>query len=684
MDSACGSPGFAAVRRGEASRVHRAIIERCLNSLPLKAGHDSRPLWVCENHSIVFERFSPFAEQVQDFLIAIAEPVSRPEFIHEYQLTTSSLYAAASVGLKTAEIIDVLSRFSKTPLPPSTIEFIRDCTVSYGKVQLVLKNSKYFIESKHAEIIQRLLKDPVVGTARATADGADAGSRSETPARPKMSGVAPLPANRLEERLNTEYNDDEDERSYGFQIDLNKIDEVKKRCNDLGFPMLQEYDFRKDVINRNLNIRLTTSGFVRPYQETSLRKMFGNGRARSGIIVLPCGAGKTLVGVMAAGTINKSCLVLCTSAVSAGQWRHQFKLWAQIKDSQISLFTSEEQKEFQAPSGVLISTYSMIANTRKRSRDAERKMEFVSSREWGLVILDEVHVVPANTFRLVFGSIKAHAKLGLTATLVREDDKIVDLDHLIGPKLYEANWKDLAAQGHIANVLCAEVQCPMSPEFYHQYLRATSLKKTLLHCMNPTKLQACQYLMDYHERRGDKIIVFSDNVFALEYYARKLKRLFIHGKVSQVERELILERFKEDPDIKTIFLSKVGDTSLDIPEATCLIQISSHFGSRRQEAQRLGRILRAKRRSEEGFNAYFYSLVSKDTDEMVFSTKRQQFLVDQGYAFKVITRLDGIERFPGLAFRTIDERWALLREVYHAQEKDGETGNDVAVTLEVA
>lgn len=222
---------------------------------------------------------------------------------------------------------------------------------------------------------------------------------------------------------------------------------------------------------------------------------------------------------------------------------------------------------------------------------------------------------------------------------------------------------ELSKQGHIARVQCAEVWCPMPTEFYDEYLRAPSRKKNLLYIMNPRKFQACQYLINYHESRGDKIIVFSDNVYALKAYALKLGKAFIYGSTGQEERLRVLENFQHNPQVNTLFLSKIGDTSLDLPEATCLIQISSHYGSRRQEAQRLGRILRAKRRNDEGFNAFFYSLVSKDTQEMYFSSKRQAFLVDQGYAFKVITQLANIEKTPGLAFATASERRELLQKV---------------------
>lgn len=261
------------------------------------------------------------------------------------------------------------------------------------------------------------------------------------------------------------------------------------------------------------------------------------------------------------------------------------------------------------------------------------------------------------------GIIKAHCKLGLTATLVREDDRINDLNFLIGPKLYEANWLDLTRAGHIANVSCCEVWCEMDKDFYREYLRevrcepprAVSLcwwqaglqgaavwpcmqdhpnRRIALAVMNPEKFRACEFLLRYHEEtRRDKVIVFSDNIFALQEYAKRMGKPFIYGGTSHQERTKVLSIFKNSSSINTVFLSKVGDNSLDIPEANVLIQISSHAGSRRQEAQRLGRILRAKRGGEvtgaSEFNAFFYTLVSKDTQEMFFSAKRQRFLIDQ-------------------------------------------------------
>lgn len=657
--------------------------------LKLRPDHSIRPIWISPSDGkIILESFSPLAEQAQDFLITIAEPISRPAHIHEYRITAYSLYAAVSVGLEPEDIISVLDRLSKVPVAKSISDFIRGATVSYGKVKLVIKQNRYFVETSQTHILNMLLDDPVIGKLRINEGGDDhqvdgkVKTTSEMIMDVKAENINPDDVEAVfksvvgdgskkpaEDDVNA---DDDDDIVHSFEIGTDAVEVVKKRCQEIDYPVLEEYDFRNDKRNPDLPIDLKPSTQVRPYQEKSLSKMFGNGRARSGIIVLPCGAGKTLVGITAACTIKKSVIVLCTSSVSVMQWRQQFLQWCTLQPENCAVFTSENKEMFETESGLVVSTYSMVANTRNRSHDSQKVMDFLTGREWGFIILDEVHVVPAAMFRRVVSCIAAHAKLGLTATLVREDDKISDLNFLIGPKLYEANWMELSQKGHIASVQCAEVWCPMTAEFYHEYLRESARKRMLLYIMNPTKFQACQYLIQYHESRGDKIIVFSDNVYALQEYALKLQKPFIYGSTPQSERMKILSNFQLNDKINTIFLSKVGDTSIDLPEATCLIQISSHYGSRRQEAQRLGRILRAKRRNDEGFNAFFYSLVSKDTQEMYYSTKRQAFLIDQGYAFKIITHLHGLEKLPGLAYSTVRERRELLQEVLLKNEELGQ------------
>ncbi|KAJ3088535.1 hypothetical protein HK102_008529 [Quaeritorhiza haematococci] len=839
------------LRPGDLAFVQEALedlfAEVDYSFLPLKPDHTARPLWICDDGRIILEAFSPIAEHAQDFLIAIAEPISRPNHLHEYRLTEYSLYAAVSVGLDTDSIIAVLNRLSKIPVPKAVEEFIRTHTLSYGKVKLVLKHNRYYVESEHPEILRNLLKEDPIREARVTNGGGedgeeqgegvvverapsmrglaipgvreenqgrdrnmdflksdafekrigevakggvgaverDANSKKKTDVagdngpgdnnprygghrRPPVRGPKPQPDTQIPDSFEESFKpggfiredisdsgnqptangssssssaaapatakpfplyfeDDEDFDPYfddwipdedlaaldldldltpddiedvapvggpknvldavvtidradeeeetttfvhSFEIEKQKVENVKKCCDSLNYPVLEEYDFRNDTLNPNLEIDLKPTTVLRPYQEKSLSKMFGNGRARSGIIVLPCGAGKTLVGVTAACTVKKSCLVLCTSSVSVEQWAREFRQWSMVKEGQVAKFTSEHKERFVGDAGILISTYTMVTFSGKRAYDAQKMMDFIQSREWGFLLLDEVHVVPAEMFRKVLTIVAAHAKLGLTATLVREDGKIDNLNYLIGPKLYEANWMELASKGHIANVQCAEVWCEMTTEFYREYLLEKSRKRQLLYIMNPRKIQACQYLIDYHEARGDKIIVFSDNVFALKHYAQKLKKPYIYGGTGQAERIRVLQQFQHNPALNTIFLSKVGDTSIDLPEATCLIQISSHYGSRRQEAQRLGRILRAKRRNDEGFNAFFYTLVSKDTGEMYYTAKRQQFLVDQGYQFKIITRLEGIEYTPDLVYATRSEQLELLNTVLLSTELD--------------
>ncbi|KAI9147509.1 DNA excision repair ERCC-3 [Paramyrothecium foliicola] len=667
--------------------------DRDFSYLRLKPDHSRRPFWIDPLKGIIIlERFSSLVDQATDFLTTIAEPRSRPEFLHEYVLTPHSLYAAVAVGLGPQAIISTLDRFLKTALPTRIRDFILACATDYGKVKLVVKSNNYFVESTDAGILQRLLKDQTIAQCRL--QNSQAITTSETlqsiaPVIPGTENAAGLrqaqllsnqdsseatgpdtsDAVRVSLEAEEEEDDDHIDIVHTFQVVDDRIEDVQRRCLELSLPLLEEYDFRSDDLNASLDIDLRPNTQIRPYQEKGLSKMFGNGRAKSGIIVLPCGAGKTLVGVTAACTIKKSAIVLCTSSVSAIQWRNEFLKWSNVSPDSIATFTAESKTKFPGSAGIIVTTYSMVTNSRERAYDSLQMMNFLQSREWGLMLLDEVHVVPAEMFRRVISSVKSHSKLGLTATLLREDDKISHLNFLIGPKLYEANWMELSQQGHIAKVQCAEVWCSMPIEFYEEYLRVSSRLKRTLCAINPGKFQACQYLIEHHEARGDKIIVFSDDLYSLKTYARTLGKAFIHGETSQEERLRVLENFQHNPRVNTLFLSKIGDTSLDLPEATCLIQISSHFGSRRQEAQRLGRILRAKRRNDDGFNAFFYSLVTKDTLEMFYSSKRQAFLVDQGYAFKVITKLAGLDQLPGLAFATQKERRELLQTTLIDNEK---------------
>lgn len=469
------------------------------SALAIKPDSHSRPLWVCQDGRIIVEAFSPMIAQAQDFLITISEPVTRPKRMHEYKLTAYSLYAAVSVGMTTDIILSVLERFSKVNVPDKVIKFIRDCTLSYGKVKLVLKFNKYHIESSYPEMLQVLLHDDIIKAARVIKTEDEIKIIKDVD---NFGALITLDREDDDEELLPFDPKQEQDFTTSFEIDTNSVEEVKKRCIELDYPLMEEYDFRHDELTPNLNIDLSPKTVIRDYQEKSLSKMFGGGssggRARSGIIVLPTGAGKTLVGITAACTIKKSTIILCTNAISVQQWSRELRRWSTIPEENIAKFTADSKQKFAGDAGILISTYTMISHTGKRAWETQKMLEFVNSHEWGLMILDEVHVVPANVFRRVLTTVAAHTKLGLTATLVREDDKIEDLNFLIGPKLYEANWMDLANRGHIAKVEATEVWCPMPGAFYQEYMKSKpgynyskyKEKKTAV-CNEPDKIHGC-------------------------------------------------------------------------------------------------------------------------------------------------------------------------------------------------
>lgn len=511
--------------------------------LKLKGDHYQRPCWVCPDGIIYLEAFHDLYLQAYDFMVAIAEPVARPEFIHEYKLTPYSLYAAVATNIPTERIIFVLERLSKNKLPTSISRFITDCTAKYGKAKLVLKHNKFHVESEHPDVLIALLKDSTIAQARV----------HETGNVDEHGFITQTKAEEMKENLHIVEDDSDDEEEgsaekqvVSFQIKSEAVEIVKRQAIELDYPLMEEYDFRNDTTNPNVPLMdLKPHTRIRRYQERSLSKMFGNGRARSGIIVLPCGAGKTLTGVTAAQTMKKSVVCLCTNAVSVLQWKYQFQLWTNLPDDRIAVFTSDTKDTIHPEACVLITTYTMISYSGKRSDKAQEVMDIITSREWGLLLMDEVHVVPARMFRRVVGSVKAHCRLGLTATLVREDDLISDLNFLIGPKLYEANWMDLTAQGYLANVQCVEVWCPMTGPFMKEYLMASNARlKQLLYVMNPNKLRAVEFLVRFHEERGDKIIVFSDLVYSLKLYAEMLKKPLIYGETPERERQVILGTFR--------------------------------------------------------------------------------------------------------------------------------------------
>jgi DNA excision repair protein ERCC-3 len=328
-----------------------------LTDLTLKPDHHNRPIWVTPQGRVYLETFSAYYNQAYDFLIAIAEPVTRPHFVHEYNISPYSLFAAASVGLSTQDIIKGLDRFAKNLIPDTLKQGIRESTERCGKVKIVLDSGRYFVESQFPRVLDDLLDDPDINASRIdhldqrNDSRRDRATRYLTSTIVEGAGGLQLPGT-LSQKIDQNAAmglDQKDEdvdlpaqsiTLYSFEVDQKKVEAVRKKCHDMRYPTLEEYDFRKDSQAEELAISLKPSANIRSYQEKSLSKMFGNGRARSGIIVLPCGAGKTLVGITATSTIRRNTLVFCNTAVSVNQWKHQFQRWANIPDKQICQFTS--------------------------------------------------------------------------------------------------------------------------------------------------------------------------------------------------------------------------------------------------------------------------------------------------------------------------------------------------------
>jgi|NorSeaMetagenome_1021524.scaffolds.fasta_scaffold09236_4 DNA excision repair protein ERCC-3 len=622
-----------------------------------------KPIWIFADGYLIFETFTGFLEEIQDFLVTISEPVIRTTLIHEYILTPYALYAAVTSGVETMEIIYILETLSKNFIPTIAIKMISLCTNLYRKLHLILFKNVYYIYSPENNFLKIVLGDNVLRKFQLTITTSYFNFLNIKSILKKNKKIQNQ--SKKDKIVNYQFFT-KSEMILSINPLENDIELFRRRCIKLDCPLLEEYDFRNDTVLDNIPIDLISDTKIRKYQEKALSKMFHRGRARSGVIVLPCGAGKTIVGITISSIIKKPALVICNSTVSVDQWRKQFLRWSDISEIKIRSFIAGYfSKSEDVVANIIVTTYSMISFGGRRAKLSASLLGEIKEREWGIVILDEVHVVPANVFRKVLGAIKTHCKLGLTATLLREDRKVGDIGFLIGPKLYEANWLDLEKTGYLAKACCAEICCTMPSKFYERYLSESSTIRQILCALNPNKAKICDFLVRYHEDRGDRILVFSDNVFALRSYATKMTRSFIYGATGAAERMKILKNFQEFQG-QTLFISRIGDTSIDLPEANVIIQISSHYGSRRQEAQRLGRILRPKFRSQK---AFFYSLVSANTEEMFYAAKRQQFLISQGYDFKTVIELNGINMMSNLVFDTKEEEEQLLNQILSNQNR---------------
>ena len=603
------------------------------------------------NPRIILQTMTNYYKEIVDFLVAIGEPIVRTKNFHEYELNKYSLYSASSMGIETEDIIQILENISKNNLQKELKDFIIENTKKYGKARLILRNKRYFIVCKDKQVLDRISKIQEVKI-----------SNNE---------INRINQNKMQIEENQQNNQEEILYPFSIEICARDFGRVKVACERDGCPLLEEFSFKEDE-GKVLNISPKYKSPVRAYQEKALNIMCSNGIARSGIIVLPCGAGKTLVGILAICTIKRNTLILCNNNLAVEQWYKEIHNWVSIirtdknkkddkkikdkykdDDSVVCRFTSgikDPLWNFEKEAGILITPLTMLSFKGQRNPEVEKALDKLKKVDWGLMIIDEVQFLPAETFsELIKVEYQSHCKLGLTATLVREDEGIKNLYTVLGPKLYEANWLDLQNDGFLARVKCVEIWSEMHPKFYEKYLELETEKKDeylkALYVSNPNKYFVTLLLIEKH--KNDKIIIFTDNLFTIERYnqfftEKKLNFRMIQGKTGSREREKSLKEFREESGINILLMTRVGDIAIDIPNASVVIQVSSHFSSRMQEAQRFGRILRPKKDVFSEYNAFFYTIVSKNTKEMVYSNKRHRFLVDQGYYFTIINDIGKI------------------------------------------
>ena len=557
------------------------------------------PLIVQGDRTVLLEVNNALYEEARDHLARFAELEKSPEYIHTYRLSPLSLWNAASAGMTADEILEGLTRFSKYSLPENVEVEIRAAISRYGRV--------------------RLVRDPLDPTRlRLTSDDALLLIELE-----RNRYLKPY----ILERLGT----------HTLQVPASRRGHVKQALVKAGYPAedLVGYVSGTPLEFHLRETMLSGEPFhVRAYQQQSADIFWAGGSegGGSGVIVLPCGAGKTIVGMLAMDQVQARTLILTPSTVAARQWQEELVDKTTLTADQIKEY-SGARKEIGP---VTVSTYQILTHRKRGTKGKNLPLEqefphfaLFNQADWGLIIYDEVHLLPAPVFRIT-AEIQARRRLGLTATLVREDGREEDVFSLIGPKKYDVPWHDLEHQGWIAPALCCEVRTPLSESLRLQYVMAERRERYPIASQNPAKLEILDRLLRYH--RGAHILIIGMYLKQLRQVAKYYDLPLITGQTTVRERQKLYAAFREG-EIKTLVVSKVANFSIDLPDANVAIQISGTFGSRQEEAQRLGRILRPKR---DGSQAYFYTIVSKETVDQDYSTNRQRFLTEQGYRYTIL------------------------------------------------
>jgi DNA excision repair protein ERCC-3 len=564
------------------------------------------PLIVQSDRTLLLETAHPRAAACRAPLARFAELERSPEHIHTYRITPLSLWNARSAGMTAREMIETLRAFSRYPVPaPIEVEIADQCA-RYGRLRIErASDGALVVSASDAALMREVIR------ARA---------------------VAPLTGRRR--------------GALAFEVSALDRGHLKQALVKLGWPA---EDLAGYAPGAPLEVALrpaTVNGApfqLRDYQLEAADAFWAAGglAGGSGVLVLPCGAGKTLIGLEVLARARTRTLILATSIVAARQWRDELLARTTLGPDEVGEYSGETK----AIRPVTIATYQVLTHRsgggggREGRVDGYRHLALLGAEDWGLIIYDEVHLLPAPVFRMT-AEIQSKRRLGLTATLIREDGREDDVFSLIGPKRYDAPWRDLEAQGWIAPAVCAEVRVAMPDDIRMEHAVAEPAERHRLAAANPRKLACALALCDRH--RSDRVLVIGQYLDQLEALARALRAPLITGRTRATEREKLYGSFRRG-ELRRLVVSKVANFSIDLPEANVAIQVSGAFGSRQEEAQRLGRVLRPK---ADGGQARFYTLVSRETSDQEFALRRQLFLAEQGYSYEILDESQVIEFTP--------------------------------------
>jgi DNA excision repair protein ERCC-3 len=534
------------------------------------------PLIVQSDRTVLLEVGHEQATDARHALAVFAELERAPEHIHTYRITRLGLWNARAAGHTAEEMLDTLETYSKFPVPPVVAIDIADTVSRYGRIVVERDAEGLYLEAESPEILAEVTRT----------------SKLE----PLLGAITSPTVVRL------------NDWARGI---------VKQELLGIGWPAEDRAGFTEGT---PMTVALDNSTWeLRGYQREAIDLFEKSG---AGVVVLPCGAGKTVVGIGAMVEGQSSTLILVTNSVSARQWRDEIIARTTLSAEDIGEY-SGEKKEIKA---VTIATYHIL--TAKRA-GAFAHLPLLDANNWGLIIYDEVHLLPAPVFKLT-ADLQARRRLGLTATLVREDGKEGDVFSLIGPKRFDAPWKEIEAQGFIAPARCVEVRVLLESDERMDYAVATERQRFRIAATSPAKRPIISKLIAQHP--DDQILVIAQYLDQIDDVSDTLGLPTITGATPVDEREVLYDKFRSG-EIRVLLVSKVANFSVDLPDASVAIQISGSFGSRQEEAQRLGRILRPK---SDGRSAVFYTVVARDTVEQDFAQNRQRFLTEQGYAYEIV------------------------------------------------